>query len=175
MSEEKKRDQVEEQAEAPTETPVEEGATEFASCIDRLQRLQAEFENYKKRKAREISTLEDRIVDQVLLEFLVPYENLERAFRSYATDQNVEAFVDGVERIFAQFSRILDQRGVERIPSVGVPFDPALHEALLMAPSEEEKNTIIEEFSPGYRRDGRVLRVSRVSVSQGPAAGEETT
>jgi molecular chaperone GrpE len=175
MSEEKKHDQVEEQAEGTTETPVEEDATELASCIDRLQRLQAEFENYKKRTAREIATLEDRVVDQVLLEFLVPYENLERAFRSYATDQNVEAFVDGVERIFAQFSRILDQRGVERIPSVGVPFDPALHEALLMAPSEEEKNTIIEEFSPGYRRDGRVLRVSRVSVSQGPAAGEETT
>ena len=175
MNEEKKQDQVEEQAEAPTETPVEEGATELASCIDRLQRLQAEFENYKKRTARDIATLEDRVVDQVLLEFLAPYENLERAFRSYATDQNVEAFVDGVERIFAQFSRILDQRGVKRIPAVGVPFDPALHEALLMAPSEEEKNTIIEEFSPGYRRAGRVLRVSRVSVSQGPAAGEETT
>jgi len=174
MNEEKKQDQVEEQAEAPTETPVEEGATELASCIDRLQRLQAEFENYKKRTARDIATLEDRVVDQVLLEFLVPYENLERAFHSYATDQNVEAFVDGVERIFAQFSRILDQRGVKRIPAVGVPFDPALHEALLMAPSEEEKNTIIEEFSPGYRRDGRVLRVSRVSVSRGPA-GEETT
>ena len=175
MSEEKKHDDVEEQVEATTETPVEEGATELASCIDRLQRLQAEFENYKKRTARDIATLEDRVVDQVLVEFLVPYESLERAFRSYATDQNVEAFVDGVERIFAQFSQILDQRGVERIPSVGVPFDPALHEALFVAPSEEEKNTIIEEFSPGYRRDGRVLRVSRVSVSHGPAAGEETT
>ncbi len=173
MSEEKKHDRVEEPVEAPTETPVEEGATELASCIDRLQRLQAEFENYKKRTVRDIATFEDRIVDQVLLEFLVPYENLERAFRSYATDQNVEAFVGGVEQIFAQFSRILDQRGVERIPSVGVPFDPALHEALLMAPSEEEKNTIIEEFSPGYRRDGRVLRASKVTVSQGPAAQEE--
>ncbi len=173
MSEEKKHDHVEEQAEAPSEAPVEEGATELASCIDRLRRLQAEFENYKKRTARDIATLEERVVDQALLEFLTPYENLERAFRSYADDQNVEAFVAGVEQIFAQFARILEQRGVERIPSVGDPFDPALHEALLAAPSEEEKNTIIEEFSPGYRRDGRVLRASKVSVSQGPAAQEE--
>ena len=81
----------------------------------------------------------------------------------------------GVEQIFAQFAQILEQRGVERMPSVGVPFDPALHEALLVAPSEEGKNTIIEEFSPGYRRNGRVLRASKVTVSQGSAAQEEQT
>jgi molecular chaperone GrpE len=104
---------------------------------------------------------------------LTPYENLERAFRSYASDQNAESFIAGVEQIFAQFARILEQRGVDRIESIGAPFDPALHEALLVAPSEEERNTIIEEFSPGYRRDGRVLRASKVSVSQGPAAQEE--
>lgn len=170
MSEEKKNhDRVEE----PAEAPVEQEATELSSCIDRLRRLQAEFENYKKRTARDIATLEERVVDQALLEFLTPYENMERAFRSYADDQNVEAFVAGVEQIFAQFARILEQRGVERIPSVGTPFDPTLHEALLAAPSEEEKNTIIEEFSPGYRRNGRVLRVGKVTVSRGPAVQEE--
>jgi len=175
MSEEKKVDRIEEPIEETTEIPAEENAAELATCIDRLQRLQAEFENYKKRTARDIAALEERSTDQVLLQFLVPYENLERAFRSYANDQNVEAFVAGVEQIFAQFAQILDQRGVERIPSVGVPFDPALHEALLTVPSEEKKNTIIEEFSPGYRRDGRVLRASKVSVSQGPAAQEESS
>lgn len=173
MSEEEKRDETENGATQATDGAIEEASDELQSCIDRLQRLQAEFENYKKRTARDIVTLEERVADQVILDFTTPYENLERAFRSYASDQNVEPFVSGVEQIFAQFAQLLDQHGVERIPSVGAPFDPALHEALLTAPSEEEKNMIIEEFSPGYRRDGRVLRPSKVTVSQGPAAQEE--
>ncbi len=173
MSEETKRDRTEEPATPSPEIPVEEEGIELQSCIDRLRRLQAEFENYKKRTARDVGTLEERVVDQVLLDFLTPYENLERAFRSYASDQNVETFVTGVEQIFAQVAQILERRGVERIPSVGASFDPALHEALLTAASEEEKNTIIEEFSAGYRRNGRVLRASKVTVSQGPAAQEE--
>ena len=175
MSKEDSRAEIEDSAVQSTEIHVENKETELASWIDRLQRLQAEFENYKKRTARDIVTVEDRVVDQVILDFLTPYENLERAFRSYASDQNVESFVAGVEQIFAQFAQILEQRGVERMPSVGVPFDPALHEALLVAPSEEGKNTIIEEFSPGYRRNGRVLRASKVTVSQGSAAQEEQT
>ncbi len=175
MSKEDSRAEIEDSAVQSTEIHVENKETELASWIDRLQRLQAEFENYKKRTARDIVTVEERVVDQVILDFLTPYENLERAFRSYASDQNVESFVAGVEQIFAQFAQILEQRGVERMPSVGVPFDPALHEALLVAPSEEGKNTIIEEFSPGYRRNGRVLRASKVTVSQGSAAQEEQT
>jgi molecular chaperone GrpE len=173
MSKKGRHDGIEDSAVQPTEISAEEKGNELQSCIERLQRLQAEFENYKKRTARDIATLEERVADQVILDFLTPYENLERAFRSYASDQDVEPFVAGVEQIFAQFAQILEQRGVERIPAVGDPFDPALHEALLTAPSGEEKNTIIEEFSPGYRRHGRVLRVSRVTVSQGPAAQEE--
>ncbi len=175
MNEDEKRETSEDAAEIEVEVkvPAREAETELASCIDRLQRLQAEFENYKKRTARDAATFEERGEDQILLDFLTPFENLERAFLGYASDQNAESFVAGVEQIFAQCTRILEQRGVERIPAVGVPFDPALHEALLVAPSNEEKNVIIEEFSPGYRRDGRVLRASRVTVSQGPAAQED--
>jgi len=147
--------------------------SELQSCVDRLQRLQAEFENYKKRMTRDMSSLGDRIADQVILDFLTPYENLERAFRSHEADKDVEQFVAGVGQIHAQFAQILEQRGVEEIPSEGATFDPAIHDAVLMAPSEEEKNTIIEVLSPGYRRNGRVLRASKVTVSQGPATQEE--
>jgi molecular chaperone GrpE len=173
MNKEDRQVEIDDSALQPTEIRVEDNDTELQSWIDRVQRLQAEFENYKKRTVRDMATVEERVADQVILDFLTLYENLERAFRSYASDQNVESFVTGVEQIFAQFAQILEQCGVERMPSVGAPFDPALHEALVMAPSEEERNTIIEEFSPGYRRNGRVLRVSKVTVSQGPAAQEE--
>ena len=155
------------------EGPADEVRDEIASYVNRLQRLQAEFENYRKRSAKDAAAIEERVEDRVLLEFLELYENLDRAFASYTSDRNAEAFVAGIEQIFAQFSRILEQRNVERIPAVGTPFDPALHEALLTAPSDEDRNTIIEEFSPGYRRNGRVLRVSRVAVSQGSAVQEE--
>ena len=161
--------------EMPNEVPVETKDSELQSCIDRLKRLQAEFENYRKRTAREVETLDEQITDQVLLDVLVLYDNLERAFQSYGADQNIESFVTGIEQIFAQFARLLERRGVERIASVGSPFDPSLHEALLTVASEEEKNTIVEEFEPGYRRNGRVLRPSKVAVSQGPTTQEDSS
>ena len=150
MSAEEKRAESAETSE-PDGTTTGQAEADLAATIGRLQRLQAEFENYKKRTARDIGSLEGRVTDQVILDFLEPYENLKRALDSLASDEDPEAFTAGVERIHAQFEQILEQRGVERIPAVGTAFDPVLHEALLAAPSEEEKNTIIEELSPGYR------------------------
>ena len=145
---------------------------EFRNLVDRLKRLQAEFENYKRRSSREIESVAERITDRVILEFLPLYDNLQRAFANYASDKNVEGFVAGMERIFAQFTQLLEQKGVKKIEAVGKKFDPALHEALLSVESDEEKNTVIEEFSPGYMREGRVLCPSKVTVSKGPAEEE---
>ncbi|MCX6091334.1 MAG: nucleotide exchange factor GrpE [Candidatus Bipolaricaulota bacterium] len=146
---------------------------EIRSLVDRLQRLQAEFENYRKRILRDVAAVEERVSDREILVFLPLYDNLERAFSVYAKDANVEAFVAGVERIFGQFAQILDQKGVRRIPTMGERFDPELHEALLSIHSQQEKHTIIEEFSPGYVRGERTLQPSKVSVSQGPAPAEK--
>jgi len=146
---------------------------EIRSLVDRLQRLQAEFENYRKRILRDVATVEERTSDREILVFLPLYDNLERAFSVYAKDANVEAFVAGVERIFGQFAQILDQKGVRRIPTMGERFDPELHEALLSIHSQQEKHIIIEEFSPGYVRGERTLQPSKVSVSQGPAPAEK--
>lgn len=151
----------------------EQASDDVSVYIDRLQRLQAEFENYKKRTAREYAAIEERIEDRMILGFLSLYDNLERAFASHAADKDTKSFVAGVEQIFGQFSQLLEQLGVERIPGVGEPFDPAVHEALLGVNSNQEKNSILEEFLPGYRRAERVLRASKVSVSQGPALTEE--
>jgi len=160
------------------EIPIEDASSqtsEMDALIDRLKRLQAEFENYKKRVTRETSEREERATDGLLLDVLPLYDALRLAFENYNRDQDAEAFVAGVERIFAQFEQVLTSRGVEPIESVGQPFDPALHEALLSLPSDEAKNQIIEEFSPGYVRNGRTLRASKVGVSQGaqPAKEEE--
>lgn len=158
-----------------------EGATspetdnELRSTIDRLQRLQAEFENYKKRALRDAAAYEQRISDRLILDILPLYDNLQRAFQSLSSNQDVETFVAGIEQIFAQFQQLMDAKGVSPIQAANQPFDPARHEAMLSAPSDLEKNMIIEEFMPGYLRDERVLRPSRVSVSQGPPLSEEET
>jgi len=143
--------------------------------IDRLKRLQAEFDNYKKRIARETASLEERISDTTILDFLPLYDSLERAFATYTEDADTEALVSGLEMIRAQFEQTLETRGVKRIECIGKPFDPTFHEALLSVDSEEEKNTIIDELSSGYLRNERPLRVSKVVVSRGPGveASEE--
>jgi len=175
MKNKEKDKTIEEKTEARAEAAeIEEVKEEDKSqdLVDRLKRLQAEFENYKRRSNREMESLAERISDRVILEFLPLYDNLQRAFENYASDKNVEGFVAGVERIFAQFTQILEQKGVTKIEAVGEKFDPALHEALLSVESDEEKNTVIEEFSAGYMRGGRVLCPSKVTVSKGPAKEE---
>ncbi len=149
---------------------------ETRGLIDRLKRLQAEFDNYRKRVLRDVAAIEERTSDREILAFLPLYDNLERAFAAYAKDGIAADFVAGVERIFGQFAQILDQKGVGRIATVGERFDPSQHEALMSMHSPLDKNVILEEFSPGYTRGDRTLEPSKVSVSQGPAPkGEEET
>lgn len=156
------------------EMPVVSPEDGLKAAVDRLQRLQAEFENYKKRAAREALTHEERVTDRVILDVLPLYDNLQRAFRSLASNEDKDSFIEGIEQIFAQFRLVLDAKGVQPICCMNQPFDPEEHEAMLCVSSETvNKNHIIEEFAPGYRRDERVLRPSKVSVSQGPALHEE--
>jgi len=146
---------------------------EIRSYVDRLQRLQAEFENYKKRMLREMGQREERIIDREVLDFIPLYDNLQRAFTNYTNETDAAPFVAGVEKIFAQFDQILKAKGVTRIHAQGEVFDPNKHEALLSMESSEEKNTILEEFEQGYERNGRVLRPCKVKVSKGQTEKEE--
>ena len=146
---------------------------EIRSYVDRLQHLQAEFENYKKRVLREMGQLEERIIDREILDFIPLFDNLQRAFANYSDETDASSFIAGVEKIFAQFDQILKGKGVTPIPSEGEMFDPMKHEALLSVESSEEKNTILEEFERGYERNGRVLRPCKVKVSKGQLDTED--
>lgn len=146
---------------------------EIRSYVDRLKRLQAEFENYKKRVLHEMANLEERVSDREILYFLPLYDNLQRAFTSFSGNNDAQSFIEGIERIFAQFDEILKQKGVSPIETIGSLFDPAKHEALLSVESDKERNEILEEFERGYLRNGRVLRPSKVKVSKGKTETEE--
>ena len=162
-----------EAAETDVSALLAEKEAELASMIDRLKRLQAEFENYRKRSARETAALRERVADDEICSFLPLYNGLDRAFSVYRETKDAEGLVAGAEKIFGQFHQILEQKGLKRIDTVGERFDPGRHEALVSVPSDQEKNTVIEELSPGYARAGRTLLPSKVAVSRGPAAEEK--
>lgn len=166
---EEKQQQISEQDERSASLSEQLGAKdeEIRSYVDRLQRLQAEFENYKKRVLREMAQLEERIIDREIIDFIPLYDNLQRAFTNYSNETEAASFVGGVEKIFAQFDQILKAKGVTPIHAQGQVFDPNKHEALLSVESEEERNTVLEEFERGYERNGRVLRPCKVKVSKG--------
>ncbi len=133
---------------------------------ERLQRLQADFDNYRKRTGRDQEELLRRLEDQILLEILPLYDNLERAFRSFNKNNDKDSFIEGIERIFAQFHTLLESRGIRPLVSVGELYDPALHEALITIEAEDGGGKVLEEFERGYTRLGRLLRPSKVKVSK---------
>jgi len=146
---------------------------EARSYIERLKRLQAEFENYKKRVRRDVNAVETQISDREIVSFLPLYDSIERAFASYSGNKDAESFIEGMERVFAQFDSFLKQKEVSPIEALGRRFDPAVHEALLSVASQEGENVILEEFERGYMRNGRLLRPSKVKVSKGKLETEE--
>jgi molecular chaperone GrpE len=156
-------------------TQLAEKEEQILSYIDRLQRLQAEFENYKKRMLREMANLEERVADREILDVLPLYDNLVRAFESFSGNMDSKSFVHGIEKIYAQFDQILKAKGVSSVEAVGTLFDPNLHDALLSVPSDEERNVILEEFERGYLRNGRLLRPCKVKVSGGTEEDKEET
>lgn len=133
---------------------------------DQLLRARAEFDNYRKRMARE-SDQQRKTAAQGLMRSLLPIvDNLERAL-GHANDAN-DGFVKGVEMIVKQFADVLAAQGLEVIPAVGEAFDPNIHEALTHMPSDQYPvDTVMEEFQRGYRIGDFVLRPSQVVVSSG--------
>lgn len=147
-------------------TALEAKERQNKELIERLQRVHADFENYKKRVAREHEEVLRRLEDALLLEILPIYDNFERAFRTFNKNNDKDSFIEGIERIFAQFHSFLANKGVQPIPAVGETFDPLLHEALITVETTEAGGKVLEEFERGYQRAGRVLRPSKVKVSK---------
>ncbi|MDH5764161.1 MAG: nucleotide exchange factor GrpE [Nitrospinota bacterium] len=154
---------------------VEEGLSELElaqqearDMKDEMLRMRAETENLRKRlqkdKQDSIQFANERLIKQ-----LIPiFENLDRALK--APDTNVESLKEGVQMTADQVLALFKKENVEPIQSVGEPFDPTVHEVLSqMESSDHDENTVIEEFSKGYRMNGRVLLPSRVVTSKKPA------
>ena len=161
------------------EETEEDVSAELETLREKCLRLAADFDNYKKRLAREKQEIRDFGNAQKLKELLFVLDNIERAIElseeSHGEKTDFVAFLDGIKLVHAQFLAGLENFGVTAIDSSkGTSFDPNYHEAVYKEHSETyESGTIISEAQKGYLINGRLLRPSMVSVSQGPEKAPE--
>ena len=146
---------------------LEEKEKEFKEHHDRLLRLAADFDNYKKRATRE---KEDwtKFANEDLIKAILPFiDNLERAVNHAQKVADTGVLIEGVRLTLQQLLQALNKFGLSSFESVGKPFDPAMHEAMLVVETNQhEPNQVMEEFQKGYLLNNRLLRPATVSVSK---------
>lgn len=150
-------------------------ADELKAAQDRYLRLAAEFENYKKRAQKDQADYTKYANERLLKEMLTVLDNLQRALKHAQQPGGTNGLVQGVELTCKQYVETLSRFGVKEIPSVGLLFDPAVHQAVasVEAKKGQEPNTITVEHEKGYYLYDRVLRPAMVTVATSNKAAED--
>ena len=149
---------------APEKSELDIANEKIEGLSDKLMRTAAEFDNYKKRTAREKEDFYKIVVCETIAPLLPVVDNLERAV-SAAENSGDDGVLEGIKMIKKQFDDALASIGVEPITAVGNEFDPERHNAVMTEESDETENTVIEEFQKGYIFKDKVIRHSMVKVS----------
>ena len=136
--------------------------------FDRLQRLAAEFDNFRKRNAREQAAFAERANERLVKELIPILDDLGRALEA-AAEHEEGKLEDGVRLVHRSLSDLLAKQGLKEIETEG-KFDPHVHEALLSQPSDAEEGAVIEVVQKGYKLGDKVLRPARVVVASAPEA-----
>lgn len=142
---------------------VESQKVQIEEAEDRLKRVAAEFDNYKKRNAKERDGMYNSLVADIVSGLLPVVDNLENAANAETKD---EEYKKGIELVLKQFKDILASKGVEEIETVGKIFDPELHEAVSSVQDDTKgEKEIVQEYRKGYKIGDRVIRHSMVIVA----------
>ena len=156
-----------------TEEQAEESGDEVAALqaerdelFDRLQRLAAELDNFRKRNAREQAAFAERANERLVKELIPILDDLGRALEAAAEHEEAK-LEDGVRLVHRALDELLAKEGLAEIETEG-RFDPHVHEALLSQPSEQEEGSVIEVVQKGYKLGDKVLRPARVVVAAPP-------
>jgi molecular chaperone GrpE len=158
------KEQLDEAAEERVqEDPLAAAEAKAQQHLDDLKRLAADFDNYRKRVARDQAALSARAAERLVKELLPIVDDLKRALE--AAEEHEEAKLEeGVRLVHRQLASVLERQGLAEIETDG-KFDPHVHEALLSQPSEADEGSVIEVIQKGYRLGDRVLRPARVIVA----------
>lgn len=170
--------------EAPDEV-IETLSAQLEELEDRHLRMVAEFDNFRKRTARERTLQSERAQAELVKGLLDSLDDLARVSEHGSVEHDAAALLEGVQLVEAKLLRALEQAGLKSVEAVGKPFDPELHEALLTVPTStlEQDHVISQEFTRGYLFKDTLLRPSLVEVKQyrpglaetGDGSGEEAT
>lgn len=168
----------EEAVQADTEEVTNDEQSAFQEKIDELQqlldekenkilRVQADFENYKRRARTEVETVQKYRSQHVFSDLLPALDNFERALGIDPDNEQTKSLLEGMQMVYRQLVEALKNEGVEPIEAVGKEFDPNLHQAVMQVEDENyDSNIVVEELQKGYKLKDRVIRPSMVKVNQ---------
>lgn len=148
---------------------LEAAKAEAASNRERMLRVAADFENFRRRSTRELSDARKQSTREAVKQLLPVFDNLERATAHADATADAANLVNGLKMVHKQFIDTVGKIGVERVEAAGQPFDPTLHESIQYEPSDEvPAGHVLKELQPGYRMGEILLRPALVVVSKGP-------
>lgn len=142
---------------------------ELAEMNDKFLRLNADFENFRKRTYKDITAARSAAVADTVQPFLHVLDIFNMALASINSSPNIDAIKQGMEMIMTEYGRVIQELGVVKVEAVGQQFDPSLHEAMDKEPSDKKEGTVIKQWACGYKMGDRLLRPARVVVSNGQA------
>lgn len=147
---------------------------ELAAAHDRHLRLQAEYQNYRKRVSKDISTARFLAMAESAMPFLQVCDYLNMAMGAAETSDNLDAIRQGLKMIMAEYQKAMDELGIIKVNAVGEKFNPELHDALAHEASDDvPEGKVIKQWNCGYKLGERLLRPAKVVVSSGPAKTED--
>jgi len=163
--EQEKEEESPEAKEEEYKRQLEEKSVQAQDYFNRLLRLQADFENFRKRVIKEREEIRKFAAEDLIMQLLPVVDNFERAL-SFGRE-NMAGFFEGVEMIYKQLNDLLKTQGVVPVPTLGEKFDPAMHEAVAQEEApEEQDNLILEEFCKGYYLNDKIIRPAMVKVAR---------
>ena len=161
-------DQETQQQEESNDEIKEEAVQEGHSQLQQqLLRLQADFENFRKRTLREKEELSSQAGKNVITDMIPVLDNLYRALEAGKQKGDLDKFIEGIDMIYSQFWNVLQDKGLEYIDCKGKEFDPEIHQAVMQKEVEDgEDNIVLDEIQRGYLLSGKLIRPSMVLVSK---------
>jgi molecular chaperone GrpE len=157
---------AEEKAPPTPEELLAQAKAEAAKTKEQLLRTAADFDNFRKRSRKEIEDARKAGKEDLLKEFLPVFDNLERGMQSAKNATDVSAVAEGLAMVLRQFVDTLGKQGITKVPTVGTPFDPSVHEAIQQVESDEPVGNVVAEVQSGYVQAGRLVRAAFVVVAK---------
>ena len=166
-TEESNEEQLKEKEASKAEEKITQLENEVAELKDKVLRKAAEFENYKRRTENDQLNLLTYAAESFIQKLLPVVDDFERSLSHIDDAQEVDAIKKGLNLIYSKFIKVLEDQGVKKIDAIGKPFDVDYHEALMQKPDDTvEPHTVIEEIEKGYTYKDKVIRHSKVIVSE---------